>query len=374
MQKIVNAEIVKNSRILLGEDCNIRYNPQSAFQVIIGQNGIGKTSFLHNLTAYPSLGGKLFHKDGFAHVVFERDGKRIETRQQHDGKYSFSVDNEEKNVGGTKSVQCDMFAEHLGITPIIQQVLDPTFDFLAMRPNHRQDFLAKLTTGDLSFALALHKRLEQRARQHENAVKRMEVNLVELKSKSIDPAEYEQHKATLEAMQKEVTELYMEISNNVQVPSQTDAEVISRRITQLEESLNKEWVKYYAWGGCDGGTEEGAVDLLQSMRSALAAEEAKLEGLMQQFQMFSEVKDSLSSGDMEDITSRLISLERELDQLPDEDQLMGIYYDSESDYRSAIRELESILEKITPLVGKITGEWNEELLRCDLEALRTRET
>lgn len=372
MQKIVSAEVFKNSRILLGEDCHIRYNPNSPYQVIIGQNGIGKTSFLHNLTSYPSLGGKVFHKDGFSNVIFERDGVRIETRQQHDGKYSFVVDNEEKNVGGTKAVQCDMFTEYLGITPTVQQVLDPTFDFLAMRPNQRQEFLAKLTTGDLSFALQLHKRLEQRARQHDNAVKRMEVNLLELKSKAIAPDEYEGHKASLEKLQQEITELYMEIDNNAQNASGSDIDTLSKRISDLEKSLTTEWVKYYAWGGCDGGSEAGAIDILHSLRNSITAEETKLEGLMQQFQMFSEVKDSLNNGDVGDITNRLASLERELEQLPDPDTLMDIWYDTESDYRSAIRELESSLEQIAPLIAAITGDWTEDLLRSDLEALRKK--
>lgn len=378
MQKILSAEIYKNSRILLGEDCNIKYNPESPYQVIIGKNGIGKSTFLTSLTSYPSLGGKVFHKDGYSSVKFETlnetTGQQsiVETMSTHGGKYSFTVDGEELNTGGTQSVQKDLFADVLGVTPVIDTILNPRFDFLAMSPQKRQEFLAKLTTGDLHFALALHKRLEQRSRQHAGTVKRLEANLSELRAKSISDDEYEGFCKRLEQTQQDIKDLYLELSADAENAVQFDIDDIMRRIDLIEEFVTKSWRKSYCWGGVEGGSEQGALDLQALYQEGIAANRARLATLTEQFDMFNEIHESLKVGNANDLDTRLNELNTLRDTLPPESALMDIVYPDEASYRAAIKELDSILGKISPMVALITGDWTEELLKTDLEALRAQ--
>ncbi|EGO2129095.1 hypothetical protein ITP31_003918 [Salmonella enterica] len=371
MLKIQNAEVYKNSRILLGEDCHIRYNPVSPYQVIIGQNGIGKTTFLTNLLSYPSLGGKAFHKEGYSSIKFEKDGKEISVRISHDGKYSFVVDGQPENVGGTQAVQKDMFRDFLGITPEIEAVLNPNFDFLAMSPQKRQEFLAKLTTGDLAFALQLYKKLEQRARQHDGVIKRLEANLVELKTKAIPEEEYEAYKQRLEALNNDIRDLYIELNQDAQNASGGSIDRFLPRMEQLEHNLTKEWVKYYCFGGVDATDEQDAVDKLHAMRNQIASKESELEGLMQQFEMFNEVMTSLSGGDGEqDIDERLRTLNDRFNRLPPDENILDIVMDSERDYRDAHKALSRLYGELSIKLSEIQGEWSEHLLQIDLVALR----
>lgn len=370
MLKITSAEVFKNSRILLGEDCHIRYNPKSPYQVIIGQNGIGKTTFLTNLLSYPSLGGKAFHKEGFSTVNFDKDGKKIKVRIGHDGKYSFTVDGEDENVGGTQAVQKDMFKDWLGITPDIEAVLNPKFDFLALSPQKRQEFLAKLTTGDLSFALDLYKKLEQRARQCDGAIKRMESNLVDLKSKVIPEEEYEAYKQRLETLNNDIRDLLLEINENAPKAAYGDIEHYIPRIERLEQSLSKEWVRYYCFGGVNAQDEEHALVIQEELSNQIARGESELDGLMQQYQTFDELVQTLTSGDGSDMEARVNELNNRLRALPDDDNLLDIQLQSEQDYRDAYRALESILTPLSLRIGEISGGWGEHLLAVDLNALR----
>lgn len=371
MLKIRNAEVYKNSRILLGEDCHIRYNPQSPYQVLIGQNGIGKTTFLTNLLSYPTLGGKGFHKDGYSSVKFEKDGKDIAVRIGHDGKYSFTVDGLEENVGGTQSVQRDMFKDHLGITSDIEAVLNPNFDFLSMTGQKRQEFLAKLTTGDLAFALQLHKKLEQRARQHDGVIKRLESNLIELRTKAIPAEEYEAYKLRLETLNCDIRDLYIELNQDAQNASGRGVGSYLPRIEQLEHNLTREWTKYYCFGGVEAVDEVDAVEQLHVMRSKIASKESELEGLMQQFEMFNEVMTSLTSGGGGDIDARLADLEARLKELPLDTNILDIVMENERDYRDANRALGRLYNELSIKVSEIQGEWSENLLQVDLAALRT---
>lgn len=372
MLKITNAEVFKNSRILLGEDCHIQYTPNSPYQVIIGQNGIGKTTFLTNLLSYPSLGGKAFHKEGFSSVKFEKDGKEIKVRIGHDGKYSFTVDGDDKNTGGTQSVQKDMFKDWLGITPDIEAVLNPKFDFLALSPQKRQEFLAKLTTGDLSFALDLYKKLEQRARQCDGAIKRMESNLVDLKSKVIAETEYEAYKERLEALNNDIRDLLLEINENSPGAVYSEIERYIPRIEKLEHNLTKEWVKYYCFGGVDAKDDEDAQLTQEKLSNQIARAESELEGLMQQYQTFDELVQTLNSGDCVDLESRAEEIKRKLAALPDDDKLLDIQLDSEQAYRDAYHALESILTPLSLRISEISGEWGEHLLKIDLNELRDK--
>lgn len=369
MLKITSAEVYKNSRILLGEDCHIRYNPVSPYQVVIGQNGIGKTTFLTNLLSYPSLGGKAFHKEGFSSINFEKGDEKVTVRMGADGKYSFIVDGDEKNQGGTQAVQKDMFAEYLNITPEIESVLNPRFDFLGMSPQKRQEFLAKLTTGDLSFALTLHKKLEQRARQCDGAMKRMEANLVELRSKAIPADEYESYKQRLEALNSDIRDLLIEITEDAPGASYSDIEVYLPRIERLEENLTRNWVNYYCFGGVDAHDDEHAAGLQEELVRQIAKRESDLEGLMQQFQAFDELVVAMTTGGG-DIEERVHSLTEDLKRLPSDENLLEIKMDSEQDYRDAYRALESVITELSLRLGEITGEWGEHLVGVDLEALR----
>lgn len=370
MLKITHAEVYRNSRILLGEDCHIRYKPKSPYQVIIGQNGIGKSTLLTNLLSYPSLGGKGFHKDGFSSVIFDSNEKEVIVKITHDGKYSFLYDNEEKNVGGTQSVQKEMFAEYLNITADIESVLNPNFDFNRLSPQKRQEFLAKLTTGDLGFALQLHKKLEQRARQHDGVIKRLESNLIELRAKAIPETEYTAYKERLQLLNDDIRDLYIELKQQPMGVSTKSLGDFTSRISQLENNLTREWVKHYCFGGVDASDDSDASEKLYRLRLALVEKEKESEGLMQQYEMFNEVLTSLKIGDDEDLDTRLASLEQQLNSFPPEESMMVINLPSERDYRDAHKALSELYSTLAIKVSEVQGEWSESLLQADLEALR----
>lgn len=372
MIKIKDAEIYKNSRILLGEDCHIRYHPESNYQVILGQNGIGKSTLLENLLSYPSLGGKAFHKDGFSRVVFDANGKDVLVRMGEDGKYIFEMDNTNLNEGGTQSVQKDLYMDVFGISPAIEEILSPRFDFCAMRPQKRQEFLASLTTGDLSFAMAMFKKLEQRTRQHEGTVKRLESSLVALQSKIIPDEEYADYKAKLEDLSQSIKEIYLEIQDNGETVPADFFDNFDRRLDALVDDLKVGWVKRYPFGGVNAKDDEDAQNILSGLASALASVNAEYESVVKQFNNLAAVKERISSGpgSLDEIIKRRDFLREELAKVQSADDLAPIVYDNPRSYENARYALEEVMPTLVTEIGQLDDMAGKELVQVDLEALR----
>lgn len=374
MLTIKSAEIVKNSRILLGEDCHIRYNPSSPYQVIIGQNGIGKTTFLANLISYPSKGTKSFHKDGFSSIIFEKDGEEFTTITRDDGKYIFTrgdgVDGN-LNIGGTQGVQRELFAEHLGIDAFTESILSPKFDFLAMSAAKRQEFFAQLAIGDLSEGLSIFKRLEQRARQHDATVKRIESNLAELKAKVIPEEEYEDYKSRLAEITGNIKELYLEMSSEGSYGHVASHTELDKMMDALETKLTSGWTKVYCFGGVNANSVEEAELKITLLRANLVRLRSVYQSKVEEFTSLDDLRRSLGTdgSNLTSLREEEADLVRKLDGMLGEDLLLPITFRTSEDCAEALKTLEELIDELTLDISELDGERGESLLQCDLEAL-----
>lgn len=385
MLRITSAEVYKNSRILLGDDCHIRYTPVSNYQVILGQNGIGKSTFLSNLLSYPSLGGKAFHKEGFSKVIFETEQGEITTRLGADGKYGFYLGDTNLNEGGTQGIQKELYAEHLGITPSIEAILNPSFDFLAMTAAKRQEFLASLTTGDLSFALTLHKSLEQKARQSDNVIKKLELNLAELQAKIIPDDEYELLKKRLEELNKSIKELYLSIDDTMEPPRYTVEELVARR-ERFKNVLRSEFKEKHPKAPVPAKDSAHAEEIVRYYVQSIAAMHSEYHSLTEQFESLSEIRQQMNPGNgvgnsPEGIQSELNRIQGILEEKNSEYMLKHLSQSNDPNgvtiRRNSIEEyynlsdmLLSAAADIEHIYGLFAGTWTKELILYDFNGAK----
>jgi energy-coupling factor transporter ATP-binding protein EcfA2 len=162
----------------------IEYTPQSPFQLILGTNGCGKTSFLSQLSMLPAVPGD-YHEGGSKHWEGSHNGKRyILTSEigKRSARHSFKVvssegEVEELNPGGTGAVQKELVQQHTKLTTELHDVLlgrHVGSKFTNMSPAKRQEWFQVLSPVDIREGMEVYQQFMQRSRQmaavHKHAV------------------------------------------------------------------------------------------------------------------------------------------------------------------------------------------------------------
>ena len=177
----------KYVRLMLREISYFEYRPTHVHQLIIGGNGSGKSSVMHELSPLPadrddylSGGYKLIElTHGNQDYVIRSDFK------ERSAKHSFVCAGEELNPGGTATVQKALVLQHFSLTPELFEVLIGETRFTAMAPLKRRDWIIALSGNDLDFAMGLFSQLKQSVAETKGAVKHINRRLTEEQTKTM---------------------------------------------------------------------------------------------------------------------------------------------------------------------------------------------
>lgn len=151
-------------------------------QLIIGTNGSGKSSVMRQLSPYPAA-RSLFDKTGFKSQIIEHDGIYYRLESEYSKPSSphafYEGDSEENlNVGRTTETQKELIAEHLGITPLIDDLIMNRFVFPKWTAAKRKEFLMAHNPSDIGFVL-------QHTRQVSSKIRACKNNIARLQSRKI---------------------------------------------------------------------------------------------------------------------------------------------------------------------------------------------
>lgn len=173
-------------------------------QVIIGTNGSGKSSTLRQLSPFPAV-RSLFGKKGFKSLVIEKDGVsyRLETEYEKPSSphLFFEGDSDENlNVGRTTETQKELIEHHLGVTPLVNDLIMNNYIFPKWTPSKRKEFLMGANPVQVGFVLGLIKQTSSKLKACKNNLARLQSRKILLEQDLLDDESLEsitQEKKTL---------------------------------------------------------------------------------------------------------------------------------------------------------------------------------
>ena len=164
-------------RFSLNNITDLVYTPDKDMQIILGQNGSGKSSLLEQLLPVCNNAKKDFNTDGYRELHFTHNNREYVLRNTQNGKHSFIIDSSEYNTGGTRVVQNQLIKEHTGITPNIQRVLLGGKLFTRMSPMERKEWLTEMSAIDYTYPVSVYNKLRTEHRDIVGGIKLLQANI-----------------------------------------------------------------------------------------------------------------------------------------------------------------------------------------------------
>lgn len=173
---IKSLTLYKSKRLSFNGIDKMVYTPDKIHQIVLGSNGSGKSSLMAELSPLPSSGNDYF-KGGYKTIVIEHRGKRFELTsdfsQKSSGHHSFLIgdEKEEKNDGGTVTVQKQLVKEYFDLDQDLFDLLTGVTNFREMSPNLRRYWLVRMADDNMEYAIKLYNDISKRARDAQAVVK-----------------------------------------------------------------------------------------------------------------------------------------------------------------------------------------------------------
>lgn len=258
-------------RVSLNNIKAIDYRPNAVNQVILGTNGVGKSSVMYELSPLPADPSK-YTKTGLKEITIQHDGKHYVLTSDFSDKHthSFVVDGEEKNLGGTITVQRTLVKEHFRLNDELHDLSLGRTSFTAMKPVERKDWFLKLSQVNYTYALKVYDAIRIKLRDAAGALKRAKQRLVTETSSALS-------KETKDRLKSEVEDLHnlvqMLIENRSPVDqSITDAEyglkTLKDKLEQDAQLLKRLVIRIQQTKGKDLNTlQDDKNDLESQLRS-----------------------------------------------------------------------------------------------------------
>ena len=191
--RLLKLVLHKYTRLRLNMIETIVYEPVAPTQFIIGTNGSGKSSLIHECS--PLVPDKNdYEKGGYKHVVFDLEGAVYELRSDFaDGQHhSFKRDGKELNEGGTVTVQNELVKQYFRYTPEIHAMVIGENNFTRMNSSERKRWFTMLANANYDYAVGVFKRVTERYNETRHALKRNKDRMVVEYAKLLPAEQLEQ--------------------------------------------------------------------------------------------------------------------------------------------------------------------------------------
>lgn len=299
-----------------------------SMQIILGQNGCGKSSSLRQLTTMP-VTRSLYEKDGMRVLEVEKDGVtyRLESdysKSTSPHKFFIGDDPTNVNVGGTTDVQKELIEEHLGITTIIDDLIMNRISFPKMTPAKRKEFVMGVNPDDIAFVLADHKRILSQIRSCKENISRLQARKIILEQKFITPESMEdllQEKEVIEQTLVQYQDYLMMISSGLD-KYQIFTESVNYDARKMKDDLKKLRYKMYLLSNVPRDDQERA----KLLKDLIGNQGRLSERISNLSDLYQETRTHLSemevryneldiSGGLDQLDSTIRSLESDRDKL-----------------------------------------------------------
>ena len=240
--KITKLILHRYKRLFLGEIETLTLTPENKLSLILGKNGIGKSSLLVQLTPLPANLTKDYKEGGYKVITLEQDNDEyILTSGVNGGKkHSFLKNGHEFNPGGTLRVQTELVKEYFKITPHINNVILGLNTFTNMSPNERKKWITEISNVDYTYAVSVYNKLKQRHRDITGGIKLLTTNIAKVKLDVLEDEEVTKINNDIEMLSKFIEHLLVlivhtddsipnisDMLHNVQVNSNNISRILS---------------------------------------------------------------------------------------------------------------------------------------------------
>lgn len=265
---------------------HLDFTPNEIYQIILGTNGSGKSSFLRELTPFPTH-SKRFYKGGYKIFECVHKGSKyaLTSNFENGAKYTFVKDNQVLNNAGNAKVQTELVTRHFGIDNDIQSVLLGTTRFTQLNALARRDWLMRLSGNNYEYALHVHQLLKTKYRDTQGVIKHLNKRISdELDKLPSDEhlKDYEKQSATL----KSELNVLLGWKNNT-LPDKESIDAKLRSMSQRIQDIAKRLITSDVNVPTDELAYESADRLLGKREEQLNVLKGSLDELYKQHDEFS---------------------------------------------------------------------------------------
>lgn len=328
------------------------YRPTRKTQAVLGTNGSGKSSLLKELSPLPADLKSDYAKGGYKKIVLDHAGKIYTLTSMTDTtgpKHIFEVDGENLNPGHTVTVFKELVKQHFnGYTPELHQLLTGRVKFCTMSVADRRAWLTRISDIDFTYALKYHRKIKDKIRDLQGAIKRSKENLVQETNLCLS----EEQEAVL---RKEVEDLRRVLDDLVEKkkPRTIDIDQIKARANAAEGTLKR------ALGGAERLIQslegQGTIPPIEALQEASVALSVEIQvlrreigdraGRLDKYQKDLDIVNQTSSLDLEAVQKEIQALDSEAKDIT-ETVKHHIHYDDPDAAKASFLSIRSGIEAI----------------------------
>lgn len=321
------------TRFALNDIKHIEYTPVDDVQLILGQNGSGKSSLLEYLLPVCGNVKQDFEEGGYRELTLYKDDTTYIIRNNKTGKHSFKIDGIEENTGGTLAVQNKLILYHFGITPHNQKILLGHKLFTRMSPSERKKWITDISTIDYVYPVTVYNDLRSRHRDIVGGIKLLQANITAGTKAAISDEVISKLASDKKHLQALVDHMLTLI-----VPVRT-----GRGIEECVRALDKLVSGYSSTDTIDVNSGAAELSALRSKRALYTDE------LSRQYKAMDKLEATAAPTDIADVKAKISGIKTKINQLLDNNPIVGI-----TEYETTLNYLQSSYGDITSLLAPIS--------------------
>jgi len=209
--KIVSLVLEYFTKFKVSRIKKLSLKTESDIQIIIGSNGSGKSSLLHELFPYPPV-KTVFNREGYKELALIHGGLEYLLIYTPENGHLFYKDGVNLNKNGTNEIQRELIDEHLGLNNGKHQILKCSLPICSMRPSQRKQALMGLNPIDISLFIDKHKEVRKATTAIGNNLDRLYKRQEELMSQQLPEEKYKELLAVKEKYENQEKLLLMWIT------------------------------------------------------------------------------------------------------------------------------------------------------------------
>lgn len=173
-------------------------------QLIIGSNGSGKSSLMHELFPFPPIKSS-FGKIGFKSLNLQHNNAQYRLTYDYTYGHQFFKDSVNLNVSGTNEIQGALIRQHFGITNDVHMILKGALPICSMVPSQRKKVLMGMNPIDISLFITKYQKVHKNVIAYSNNLDMLYARQKQLITQKLPEEQLKkmlEHKLVLENQEK----------------------------------------------------------------------------------------------------------------------------------------------------------------------------
>lgn len=303
----------------------ITITPQNVYQLILGTNGSGKSSILHELSPLPAHRSN-YNPGGYKLIEIEHRGYHyiLESNFKSSGTHtcirkllnSDTGEWEDLNPGKTGAVQKEVVWQHFGLNSETHELMIGFTNFTDLDPNKRREWITKLSDVDFSYALGVYKKLRTLARDRKGAIKHTDTRIAGETNKLLAIGDLKELESTYQSLQNELTVLMTSRDTSCDLTLDYQA-IMARELNYLQSTIKELSTQNTIYLGGEGiHSKADLIALIESLKVSYSEDLVKKSLTAQQLEDFNNLvgqyKD-IPTEDLDGLFTELTTLKLERD-------------------------------------------------------------